>query len=48
METSRDGNRDTTLRGNHYYGRGIAKGYTDKIPKHWTFSKKRIEELMSR
>ncbi|WP_342538557.1 hypothetical protein MKY15_21695 [Sporosarcina sp. FSL K6-1540] len=48
MKTSRSGHGNTVLKESHLFKNGIGKGHTDEIPKHWKFSKKRIEELVGK
>jgi hypothetical protein len=48
MKTSRSGHGVTTLKESHLYKTGLGMGHIDEIPKHWKFSRKRIEELVSR
>jgi Holliday junction resolvase-like predicted endonuclease len=46
LKKARNGEGDTVLRENHLYKSGIAKGYSDIIPKKWKLSKTRISELI--
>lgn len=48
MKASRGGHGVTSLKENHLYKTGVSKGFTDKIPEHWRFSKKRIKDLIGR
>ena len=48
LKNSRNGNGGTILYENHTWTRETAVGYgsTEKIPDYWTFSQKRIEQLV--
>src|ERR1039457_1183020 len=45
MKTQHNGDGYCSLRENHTYKTGTAKGYNERIPARWTFSRNRIEEL---
>ena len=46
LKTQHNGDGYCSLRENHTYKAGGAKGYNEKIPHEWVFSKKRIEALL--
>jgi hypothetical protein len=45
MKASKNGHGDTTLRWNHAWKSGCAKGCTDSVPAAWCFSQGRIEAV---
>jgi Holliday junction resolvase-like predicted endonuclease len=47
LKTQHNGDGYCSLRENHTYKTGGAKGYSEKIPSEWSFSVKRIEEILN-
>jgi len=46
LKNSRNGNGETILWENHTYVRGAGANTTDKIPAHWRFDQKRVEQIL--
>jgi hypothetical protein len=47
LKASRKGHGNTILYTAYTYKKGIALGFSEALPKHWTFSTARLEQLLA-